>query len=174
MFDTTVKISQFKYTLLFLFFLLIGSNIHAQSASDYKAGNEGWLVSMDEAYQLSKKTGKPILANFTGSDWCGWCKRLTKSVFSKKEFKKWAKENVILLELDYPRRTKQPNDIRQQNRNLQQAFKVTGYPTIWVFDLDKDAETNQYSITALGKTGYTKTAAQFISDVNNMIAQREM
>ena len=43
----------------------------------YTAENPGWLVNVDEAYAISKKTGKPILANFTGSDWCGWCKRLT-------------------------------------------------------------------------------------------------
>ena len=56
------------------------------ASSGYKAENEGWLVNLDEAYEKSKKTGKPIMANFTGSDWCGWCKRLTASVFSQDEF----------------------------------------------------------------------------------------
>ena len=97
---------------------------------------------MDEAYELSQKTGKPIMANFTGSDWCGWCKRLTKSVFVKKEFKKWAEENVILLEVDFPRRKKLPPAIQAQNRNIQQALRVSGYPTIWVFDLDKMIKVN--------------------------------
>jgi len=96
----------------------------------YTAANEGWLVSLDEAYALSQKTGKPIMANFTGSDWCGWCKRLTASVFSKPEFKKWADKNVVLLELDYPKRFKLPTDIQQQNANMQQSFRVTGFPTL--------------------------------------------
>ena len=161
-----------KFSFLFVCILYLSLNLTAQTASTYKAGNEGWLVNMEEAYQMSKETGKPILANFTGSDWCGWCKRLTKSVFSKKEFKSWAKDNVILLELDFPRRTKLPAEIRQQNSSLQQAFKVRGYPTVWVFDLNKDEETNQYAINALGKTGYTKTATQFISDIEKMIARR--
>ena len=56
------------------------------SQDTYAPENEGWLVNLDEAYALSKKTGKPIMANFTGSDWCGWCKKLTADVFSKPEF----------------------------------------------------------------------------------------
>ena len=146
-----------------------GAN-NATIKSDYKAENEGWLVNIDEAYKLSKETGKPIMANFTGSDWCGWCKKLTASVFSKPEFKKWATANVILLELDYPRRTKLPEAIRQQNAALQKAFQVRGYPTVWVFRLDKDAATNQFQIEALGKTGYAKTAADFTNTVDLLIA----
>jgi len=94
------------------------------SQKEYKAENEGWLVKMEEAYALSKETGKPIMANFTGSDWCGWCKRLTASVFAKEEFKKWAEKNVILLELDYPRRKTLPEEIRNQNASLQRASSV--------------------------------------------------
>lgn len=135
----------------------------------YQAENEGWLVKMDEAYALSQKTGKPILANFTGSDWCGWCKKLTKSVFAKEEFKKWAKDNVILLELDFPRRKQLPMEIRKQNASLQQAFKVRGYPTVWVFNLEKDKESGQFQIEGLGQTGYRKSVKEFTNDVNRMI-----
>ena len=96
-------------TIIFLFTLALTS---FGQAENYKAGNEGWLVNLDEAYNLSKKTGKPIMANFTGSDWCGWCKRLSAAVFQKPEFKQWADENVVLLELDFPRRKKIPDAIR--------------------------------------------------------------
>ena len=156
--------------ILFLGLLLIGAfQINAQS--EYKAENEGWLVNMNEAYAMSKKTGKPIMANFTGSDWCGWCKRLTASVFSKDEFKKWAEDNVILLELDYPRRKKLPQDIRQQNAALQQAFGIRGYPTVWVFNLDKDDTNGQFNIEGLGKTGYTRTVKEFTDNIDKMIAK---
>ncbi len=52
---------------------------------------------------------------------------------------------------------------------MQQAFQVRGYPTIWVFNLDKDAATNQFQVKALGSTGYKATPEEFIADVNNMI-----
>lgn len=135
----------------------------------YKAENEGWLVNVEEAYQISKKTGKPILANFTGSDWCGWCKRLTAAVFVKDEFKKWAAENVVLLELDFPKRKVIPVEIQQQNAGMQQAFQVRGYPVIWVFHLDKDEQSNQFQVQALGSTGYKATPQEFIEDVTKMI-----
>jgi thiol:disulfide interchange protein len=144
----------------------------AFSQDTYAPENEGWLVNLDEAYALSKKTGKPIMANFTGSDWCGWCKRLTADVFSKPEFSTWAAKNVILLELDFPRRKQVPTEIKQQNQMLQQTFKVTGYPTVWVFNLEKDASSGNFSIDAIGKTGYNKSVEDFIGGVDQMIATK--
>lgn len=135
---------------------------------NYKANSEGWLVDINEAYAISKKTGKPILANFTGTDWCGWCIKLKREVFDTPEFKAWAKKNVVLIELDFPRRFQLPEEIKQQNYGLQQAFKVTGYPTIWVFNLGKDAE-GKYTIDALGKTGYVKGVSAFTSGIDSMI-----
>jgi thiol:disulfide interchange protein len=158
----------FIFTIAILF---TATAVFSQSSASYKAANPGWLVDLDEAYAQSKKTGKPIMANFTGSDWCGWCKRLTASVFSKDEFKKWASDNVVLLELDFPRRTQLPDEIQQQNAGLQRAFKVQGFPTVWVFDLDKDAATGRYQISAIGKTGYTPSAQQFTDGVDQMLAR---
>lgn len=140
-----------------------------KSEPEYTAENPGWLVNLEEAYAKSKATGKPIMANFTGSDWCGWCKRLTATVFSQAEFKTWAEQNVILLELDYPRKKVIPQAIQEQNAGLQQAFQVSGYPTVWVFNLNKDAATNQYSVEALGKTGYTNTVQEFTTGVDQML-----
>ena len=65
-----------------------------------------WHTDMNEAINKSLQTEKPLFLFFTGSDWCGWCIKLQKAVFKKPEFKKWAKENVVLVELDFPRRTK--------------------------------------------------------------------
>lgn len=154
--------------------LIFTSSIYAQNGvlkNEYKANANGWLVNIDEAYAISKKTGKPIMANFTGSDWCGWCKKLKREVFDMPGFKKWADKNVVLLELDFPRTFKLPNHIQQQNAGLQKTFGVRGYPTIWVFNLGKDAATKQYAIEALGKTGYARGIAAFTQGVDAIIAQ---
>ncbi len=145
------------------------STLQEKTTATYTAENPGWLVNVDEAYEKSKATGKPIMANFTGSDWCGWCKRLTANVFSQEGFKQWAEKNVVLLELDFPRRKEIPENIKAQNASLQQAFQVTGYPTVWVFNLNKDAATNQFTVEALGKTGYTNTVDEFTSGVEQML-----
>ena len=150
-------------------FALLSFSTFGQTDS-YEAKNEGWLVDIDKAFAESEKTGKPILANFTGSDWCGWCMRLTRTVFSQKEFQTWADKNVVLLELDFPKRKQLPQKYQQQNAQLASAFGVSGYPTVWVFNLSKDDKGN-FSIEGLGKTGYTKTAKKFTTDVDQMIAR---
>lgn len=172
------KIVIFYSTVLVCMFLTIFASAQNNATATanvqvteepYKAENPGWLVNIDEAYAKSKATGKPILANFTGSDWCGWCFRLRDNVFVKEEFKKWAEENVVLLELDFPRRKVIPENIKQQNYSLQQAFQVGGYPTVWVFNLSKDEKTNQFNIEKLGRTGYTPSVEEFTSGVDQMI-----
>ena len=98
--------------LFFVIFLSIGSSAIAQplkpsantTTSSYKSSIPGWYVNVQKANVESAKTGKPILANFTGSDWCGWCMKLRREVFDTPEFQEWAKKNVVLLELDYPRK----------------------------------------------------------------------
>ena len=90
-----------------------------------------WNTDVNKVVNLSIQTGKPLFFFFTGSDWCGWCKRLQREVFFKPEFAVWANKNVVLVELDFPRRTKLSAELQKQNRELQQMFGVRGYPTIW-------------------------------------------
>jgi len=129
------------------------------SFTSLRAQEAKWYSDFDEAAKISKETNKPILANFTGSDWCGWCIRLDKEVFSKKEFQKWADENVVLLTVDFPRRKKLPQNITEQNDELQRAFQVRGYPTIWLMN-PGDGEVPTDGIIPLGKTSYVKGGAE--------------
>jgi len=118
-----------------------------------------WLTDFDEAAKISQKTKKPILANFTGSDWCGYCKVLQRDVFSKSEFKKWADKNVILLELDFPKRKKLSPELKKQNYALQRAFGVRGYPTLWLFNVGKGKDPKK-DLEQLGRTGFVRGGVQ--------------
>jgi protein disulfide-isomerase len=131
--------------LVITLFLVLGSmTIEAQEVT--------WHTDMNKATEISKKTKKPLLLFFTGSDWCGWCIRLQKEVLKTPEFAKWAKDNVVLVELDFPRRTPQSPEIVKQNAELQQTFGVRGYPTVWLVNsIKKDGKT---SLEQLGSTGY--------------------
>jgi protein disulfide-isomerase len=108
---------------------------------------------LEKAMKISKKSKKPLMLFFTGSDWCGWCIRLQKEVFKTKEFTTWAKSNVVLVELDFPRNTsKLTPETQNQNSQLQQVFQVQGYPTVWLVNANKkDGKTN---FEKLGSTGY--------------------
>tara|TARA_A100001234_G_C12627906_1_gene386937 strand:- start:438 stop:917 length:480 start_codon:yes stop_codon:yes gene_type:complete len=112
-----------------LFSIILISFITSTAFTQEKAIT--WHTDMNEAINKSLQTEKPLLLFFTGSDWCGWCIKLQKAVFKKPEFKKWAKENVVLVELDFPKRTKLDPNIQKQNRELQRIFGVRGYPTVW-------------------------------------------
>ena len=112
-----------------------------------------WNTDMNKSIELSMKSGKPIILFFTGSDWCGWCKKLVREVFIKSEFEKWAKKNVILVEIDFPRKTKLSAELQKQNRSLQQMFGVRGYPTVWFVQPEKSND-GQVNLTKIGSTGY--------------------
>jgi len=134
-----------------------------------------WNTDLTKAYEKSKATGRPIFAFFTCSDWCGWCHKLQNEVFSKPAFIKWAKEKVILLELDFPRHKQLPQELAQQNQYLQQAFQVAGFPTVWFFFVTKDEAKNNLNITPLGSTGYPQGAelgreeVKFLRDADAII-----
>jgi protein disulfide-isomerase len=136
-----------------------------------------WHTSLQEVHELSKASHKPIFAFFTGSDWCGWCKRLEADVFSKPEFVAWAKKNVILLELDFPRKKQLSPELQQQNNGMQQALRIQGYPTIWLLYTDKNDSTNNFNLSTLGSLGYPRNAIpgkeqeQFLDEANRILSQ---
>ena len=112
-----------------------------------------WQTDLTKAIALSNKNHKPLFLFFTGSDWCGWCMKLQKEVFKTPEFTKWAKDNVILVELDFPKRTPQSDELKQQNGQLNNFFKVRGYPTVWITDVVKTAE-GKIQFAPRGSSGY--------------------
>jgi protein disulfide-isomerase len=133
-----------KKIFITLFFLAASFAVEAQELV--------WETNVNKAMEVSNKTKKPMLLFFTGSDWCGWCIRLQKEVLKTPEFAKWAKENVVLVELDYPRKAPQSPEIKKQNNELQQAFGIQGFPTIYFANATtKDGKVN---FQGLGNTGY--------------------
>ena len=94
----------------------------------------GWTDDYDKGLAQAKTEKKMSLLDFTGSDWCGWCIKLDKEVFSQAEFTDYAKSNLVLVELDYPRSKEQTKELKEQNAKLQKEFKIQGYPTIIVLN----------------------------------------
>lgn len=123
-----------------------------------------WHNDINKAIDISFKSKKPMLLFFTGSDWCGWCIKLQKEVFQKPEFSEWAK-NVVLVELDFPKKTQLEEKLKLQNTQLQQIFQVTGFPTIWLVTPQKNGE--QINLQQLGKSGYVAGGpTKWIESVN--------
>lgn len=163
------------FSTLFILFLFAAP---AFSKGNVANGKLTWYTDINKAQALSQSAHKPIFAFFTGSDWCGWCHRLERNVFDKETFIKWAQDKVILLELDFPRNKQLAPELVQQNNSLQQAFQVGGYPTIWIFYLNKDAASSKMNINALGSLGYPtsepgKEDAAFLQEANRILSMEK-
>jgi protein disulfide-isomerase len=118
-------------TLFVLIIFLFTACNNGQSAS---ADGLNWEDNLETAIQQAKKENKAVLVNFTGSDWCIWCKRLSSEVFQQKEFEKYADESLVLVKLDFPRNIEQSAETQNYNRNLAQKYGIQGFPTILIFN----------------------------------------
>ncbi len=101
-----------------------------------------------------------LLLDFTGSDWCGWCIRLKREVFDTPEFEKYARENLVLLEVDFPRAKELEPTQKAQNELLAQELGIQGFPTVVVMNGDGKV---------IGTLGYTPGGpAAFISALEKL------
>ena len=139
--------------IVIILLIVISQKITAQSI------DLNWYNDLNKAVPISVKEKKPIMLFFTGSDWCGWGMRLKKEVFNHEEFKIWTEENIILVELDFPRRKKIDPKILNQNRELARIFGVSGYPTCWLVS-PQILENNKVNFLKLGKLGYVAGGTQ--------------
>ena len=113
-----------------------------------------WETNFEAAVKKAKKAKKKLLLNFTGSDWCGWCIRLDKEVFSKDAFIEYANQNLVCVKLDFPKAKKLPKEEKAQNKALAVVYKdhfEGSYPTILIINATKDV---------IFKTGYIEGGAK--------------
>ena len=89
----------------------------------------GWTTDIDAAFKTAARENKKVLVLFTGSDWCGWCKRLYKDVLNKGKFKKYAKEKLVLVYFDFPNKKKISPEQMKIQEQWRKKFGVSGYPT---------------------------------------------
>ncbi|HEB62690.1 MAG TPA: thioredoxin family protein [Bacteroidetes bacterium] len=128
-----------KILLAFTFVVLFSINNYAQN---------NWKLDYDEALELAKIEKKPVLILFTGSDWCPPCKRLHSAIFHSAEFENWAKDHLILVLADFPRRRENqlPKEQKIKNNNLAKKFGLRGFPTVFL--------VNNYGKILDKKVGY--------------------
>ena len=77
----------------------------------------GWLTDLDAAKAAAKTANRPILAVFSGSDWCKPCIMYEQEVFAKPEFMAYAKDKLVLAHFDFPRLKKNQLPAAQQKTN---------------------------------------------------------
>jgi len=139
--------------------LLAGCALLQAGAAELK-----WLTDLPKAQAKAKEENKQVLLDFTGSDWCGWCIKFNKEVLSTPEFAEYAAKNLVLVEVDFPRRKAQSEGLKKANQALGSKYKVDGYPTFVV--LSKDGKE-------IGRQeGYAKSGPQaFIAKLREFKAK---
>lgn len=115
--------------------LLAATVLWRVNAAD-KNPEASWLTDLPKAQEQAKADKKIILMDFTGSDWCGWCIKFKKEVLDTQEFKDYAAKNVVLVELDFPNKKEQSDDLKKANADLKKKYEITGFPTLIVLDQD--------------------------------------
>jgi len=98
---------------------------------------KGWIEDFAQAKQKALSEGKFVFLAFSGSDWCGWCVKLEKDVYSQKDFVTKAQKKFVLTMIDSPRNQEILSKLaREQNRPLVKQFGINGFPTGIVCDGD--------------------------------------
>ncbi|QTN34210.1 thioredoxin family protein [Akkermansiaceae bacterium] len=131
------------------------------------AGGEGWSSDFAASAKLAAAENKVMLVDFTGSDWCGWCIKLDKEVFSHDEFKNGVKDGFVLVELDYPRdKSKLSPETIAQNEELKGKYAIRGYPTILLMD----GEGRPFA-----KTGYQAGGPEkYVTHLNELTERKKL
>lgn len=126
---------------------------------------DAWLTDFETAKKMAAEKKLPILADFSGSDWCGWCIRLDKEVFSQKEFQDYANQSLVLFLADFPRKKAQDAKLKAQNAALMKTYKVEGFPTVLLLDAGGKV---------IATTGYEPGGAKaYVEHIKKILAASE-
>ena len=120
--------------LLLATFILIGCANNNQANDKSSKNGLVWHTNIEKAVAIAKKENKPVLVQFSGSDWCKWCIKLNNEVMDTKEFANYAKDNLILVNLDNLRHSPQPEEVTKYNYEQMNKYKIEGYPAVLLLD----------------------------------------
>jgi thioredoxin-related protein len=131
-------------------------------AAQALAADGTWLTDLPKAQEKAKAEKKMVLVDFTGSDWCPPCKALHKNILSSPEFLSYAKDNLVLVEIDFPNHKPQSDELKQANKELAKKHAIKGYPTVIVFDSNGKEVLKDVGYDGKGK------AADFVTKLKGL------
>lgn len=118
-------------------------------------GKIQWYTNYQQALAVARQDKKPLLLFFTGSDWCGWCKKIDKEAFETPAFGNAVGSRFVFVKLDFPMNNQLPREEAQQNAMLKQKYGVSGFPTVVILDSQENF---------LAETGYRPGGGQEYAD----------
>ena len=100
------------------------------------SASSSWETDWNKALEKAGKGGHPVLADFTGSDWCPGCIHLRKNIFDTDAFAKYAADHqFVLLELDFPKAAgKMPPEQLKFHEELMRRYGVSSFPSVLLME----------------------------------------
>jgi protein disulfide-isomerase len=95
---------------------------------------DGWIEDMRLAQAVASQQDRYIFIDFTSLDSSDWCQKLQSEILDTDDFMSLAKKRLVLLRIDFPKTTTQPEALRAQNQTLAEMYDVRGFPTIIVLN----------------------------------------
>jgi thioredoxin-related protein len=115
-------------------FLALGALVAVLVLGPAGASAEVAWRSWDEGMREARTTGRPVLVDVY-TNWCGWCKRLDRDVYSRADVQDYLSRKVVPIKLNAEGREAASWQGRAYNsRSLAAKLGVSGYPTILFFD----------------------------------------
>ena len=153
-----------KFALLFaVAAVALGVSAFVVAPTSTDTDGISWTTDYQAAVQQAADENKEILLFFTGSDWCGWCKRFDKDVLSKQEFIDYANENLVCVVLDDPRYTQIDQDLLAQTHNLARKYGVRGYPSFRLLDAQENLLHSMNGYQQGGPQAFIDQLNRFVS-----------
>jgi len=93
-----------------------------------QTGKPIWYTDFEKAKSEAKTSGRRVLVNFSGSDWCIPCIRMHKVIFEAPAFDSLASKELVLVQADFPRMKKHqlPKDQQKHNEQLADKYNPQG------------------------------------------------
>ena len=93
-----------------------------------------WGTDLPAALGQAEQEGKLVLVDFTGSDWCSACIVLRRTVLDTPEFREFAADKFVLMEVDLPLDEGMNPELHRRNEEIAKRYGVGGFPTVMVLD----------------------------------------
>jgi protein disulfide-isomerase len=129
--------------------------------SEKRVSELPWATDLPKALEQAKTENKTVLLDFTGSDWCVWCIKFDDDILSHPEFASYAKTNLVMVLLDFPNAKKQSEALKKTNQNLQEKFKVDGFPTYVALNSDGKEIGRQVGYLSGGPQAFIEELEKF-------------
>ena len=144
--------------------LAVASSVALAQAPGGAKADRLWVDDIESAFKEAARSKKMLFINFTGSDWCYWCKIADKNIFAKPEWREFSKK-FVCLKVDFPRADAPSREVMAKRRELMGRFGVRGFPTFVLSDSNR-SELARFSA---GR----KSAGEFVSEVEKALKTLE-